>query len=176
MRYTTFTLQQEKLLLWHSAQDAVYIAPPCTCSIQGGASVVVHNTQHDGRFCCSRRQAIPDSGGWPCWCIHRYFSHICRTAVGMLGLAVGHWMEEVLHALATSHCNNTRKLLPTLVNVNPRKHLDVLFLVTSRISMSIGRVLGVPCPLLFIRPWLHYYLLTLNGWQYYHVFVCGRLG
>ena len=64
-------------------------------------------------------------------------------------------MEEVLHVLAVLHCNNTRKLPPMLVNVYSRKHLDVLFLVTSRILMSIGRVSGVACPLLFIRPWLY---------------------
>ena len=43
--------------------------------------------------------------------IHRYFSHICRTAVNVFELAVG--LEHVLVAL---HCNNTRKLSPTLVN------------------------------------------------------------
>ena len=50
----------------------------------------------------------------------------------MLGLAVGHWMEEALHALAS---NNTRKLSPMLVNVSPpdsREHPDALFLVTFR--------------------------------------------
>ena len=77
------------------------------------------------------------------------FSHICCTAVGMLGLAVGLWMEE---ALAVLHCNNTCKLSPTLVNVYSDEHPDALFLVVSRILMSIGRVSGVACPLLFIHP------------------------
>ena len=148
MQYTTFTLWWEKLL-WTSAQDAVYNAPPCTCSIQGGASVVSHNTQHDGSFCCSRQRATPDSGEWPCWRIHRYFSHICCTAVGVLRLAVGH---QTLHVLVALHCNNTRKLSPTLVNVYSHEHPDALFLVMSRISMSIGRVSGVACPLLFMCP------------------------
>ena len=63
-------------------------------------------------------------------------------------------MEEVLHALAALHCNNTRKLSPMLVNVYSREHPDALFLVTSRIFdvYSLGRVSGVACPLLFIRP------------------------
>ena len=79
---------------------------------------------------------------------------ICHTAVGMLGLAVGHWMEEVLHALAgcvtvTILVNLHQHLY---VNVYLCEHLDALFLVTSRILMSIGRVSGVACPLLFIRP------------------------
>ena len=36
------------------AKDAVYNAPSCTCSIQGGAAVVVHNAQHNGSICCSK--------------------------------------------------------------------------------------------------------------------------
>ena len=80
--------------------------------------------------------------------IHRYFSHICRTAVSVFELAVG--LEHVLVAL---HCNNTRKLSPTFVNIYSREHPDALFLVTSRILMSIGRVLGVACLFLFMCPW-----------------------
>ena len=54
MRYSP-TLRWEKLLLQTLAQDAVYSAPPCTCSIQGGASVVAHNARHDRSFCYSSR-------------------------------------------------------------------------------------------------------------------------
>ena len=84
MWYTTFTLWREKLLQT-SAQDAVYNVPPCTCSIQGGGAVVVHNAWHDESFCSNT-----------CKCIFTWAS-------------------------------------------------DALFLVTSRILMSIGRVSGVAC-------------------------------
>ena len=103
------------------AQDAVYSAPPVHAVYRAvhlwwrttlgttGASSAADDEQH--------MTVVNDLN---CWLIIRYFSRICRTAVSVLGLAVGHWMEEALHVLAALHCDNTRKLLPTLVNVCSR--------------------------------------------------------
>ena len=67
--------------------------------------------------------------------------------------AVHLWWCTMLGTTGTRlDCNNTRKLLQMLVNVYSHEHPNALFLVTSRISMSIGRV---SCPLLFICPCLY---------------------
>ena len=132
MKYKTFTLWWEKLLQstsktlrksWHrmcyTMHPSLYMQYTGWCISYG----TMLNTM--GASAASRWRATPDNGEWPCWRAHRYLSHICCTAVGMLRLAVG--LEEALHVLATLHCNSTCKLLLTLVNVYSREHPDALF-------------------------------------------------
>ena len=81
MRHTTFTLSQDKLLLWNSAQDTMHLPVHAVYSAVQLWWRTTLGTTADS--------APADEGGkWPCQGIHSYLSHICRTAVGMLGLAV----------------------------------------------------------------------------------------